>query len=248
MEIRFFSSSNELGEKAASLAAQTIKEVIQGKQEARMIVATGASQFELLSNLVKHSDIPWDKVTAFHLDEYIGLSATHPASFRKYLRERFFDLVPLGNYYEINGDSIDPYKECERLGKILNQAPIDLALIGIGENGHIAFNDPPADFSTEEPYCVVKLDKACRLQQVGEGWFTDLDQVPKQAISMSVRQILKAGRIICTVPDTRKSQAVKATVEGPVTPEVPASILQTHPDCWLLLDRYSAVLLGNELR
>ena len=243
MEIQTFSTSIELGEKSAILAAQTIKKVIQEKQEARMIVATGASQFELLSNLVKQPDIPWDKVTAFHLDEYIGLSATHPASFRKYLRERFFGLVPLRNYYEINGDSADPLMECKRLGQILHQAPVDLALIGIGENGHIAFNDPPADFNTEEPYCVVNLDKACRLQQVGEGWFMGLDQVPQQAISMSVRQILKTKRIICTVPDTRKSQAVKATVEGPVTPDVPASILQTHPDCWVLLDSHSAVLL-----
>lgn len=245
MEIQTFSTSIELGEKSASLAAQTIIKAIQEKKEARMIVATGASQFELLSNLVKQPDIPWDKVTAFHLDEYIGLSATHPASFRKYLRERFFGLVPLRNYYEINGDSPDPLMECKRLGRILHQAPVDLALIGIGENGHIAFNDPPADFNTEEPYIVVNLDKACRLQQVGEGWFTNLDQVPKQAISMSVRQILKSQRIICTVPDTRKSQAVKATVEGAVTPDVPASILQTHPDCWLLLDSHSAILLRN---
>jgi glucosamine-6-phosphate deaminase len=180
----------------------------------------------------------------FHLDEYIGLPITHPASFRKYLKERFVDLVPIKEFNYVDGSS-DATAECKRLGEIISRNPIEVAFVGIGENGHLAFNDPPADFETEEPYIIVSLDEACRRQQVGEGWFASLDDVPCQAISMSIRQILKAEEIICIAPDARKAQAVKACFEGPVSPEAPASILRTHPQTTIYLDRQSASTLDH---
>ena len=182
-------------------------------------------------------------MTGFHLDEYLGLPASHPASFRGYLRERFVRHVPLAAFHELDGEAADPAAECRRVGDLLARQPIDAAFVGIGENGHLAFNDPPADFETDEPYLVVNLDHACRRQQLGEGWFESLDDVPRRAISMSVRQILKSRTIVCSVPDDRKADAVQATVEGPATPDVPASILQTHDDCTLFLDAAAASLL-----
>jgi len=184
----------------------------------------------------------WSKVTGFHLDEYIGLPVTHPASFRKYLKERFMEKVPIRAFHFINGEN-DPKEECKCVGEIIQAHPIDVAFVGIGENGHLAFNDPPADFETDEPYIVVKLDEACRRQQLGEGWFKTLDEVPDRAISMSIQQILQSKVIICTVPDSRKAEAVKKVVEGKVTPDVPASILQQHPQTMLYLDANAAALL-----
>ena len=170
------------------------------------MLATGASQFEMLASLVEQPGIDWPRVTAFHLDEYIGLPETHPASFRKYLRERFVSRVPVGQFHYVRGDAPDPLDECRRLGELIGAAPVDVACIGIGENGHLAFNDPPADFAIDDPFLVVDLDAACRLQQVGEGWFASLEDVPTQAISMSIRQILRARRIVCCVPDQRKAE------------------------------------------
>ncbi len=192
----------------------------------------------MLSALVKEN-IDWTKVTAFHLDEYIGLPESHPASFRKYLRERFASLVPLRKFNYVNGED-DPKRECKRLKKIIRKKSIDVAFVGIGENGHLAFNDPPADFDTEEPYLIVNLDEACRRQQLGEGWFASLEDVPLRAISMSIRQIMKSKAIICSVPDLRKAEAVRRTLKEPVSPEVPASVLRTHSDTWLYLDKDSA--------
>lgn len=207
-------------------------------------MASAASQFEVVEALSRSADLPWEMVTLFHLDEYIGLPDTHPASFSKFLRDRFIAKLPGGlrAFHAIEGEN-DPAAECERIGMLLAEAPPDVAFIGIGENGHIAFNDPPADFETEAPYLVVELDEICRLQQVGEGWYPDLDAVPTHAMSMSVQQILKAGRIVCTVPDDRKAEAVQKSVEGEVTNMVPASILQTHADCGLYLDEPAASLL-----
>jgi glucosamine-6-phosphate deaminase len=183
-------------------------------------------------------------VTAFHLDEYIGLPITHPASFRKYLWERFASKLPLplAAFHYIDGEG-DATAECRRLGALISAGPIDVAFVGIGENGHLAFNDPPADFETEDPYIVVDLDDACRRQQLGEGWFPTFDDVPKQAISMSIRQIMKSRCIVASVPDQRKAEAVRVSVKGPVSPHAPASILQQHPDCTLYLDPASASLL-----
>jgi glucosamine-6-phosphate deaminase len=182
-------------------------------------------------------------VTGFHLDEYVDMPVTHPASFRKYLKERFVDKVPLKEFYYVNGDTGDPQAECDRLGRIIREKPIDVAFIGIGENGHLAFNDPPADFETEEPYLVVNLDEACRKQQLGEGWFPTLEDVPERAISMSIKQILKSKNIICSVPDERKAKAVQGTVKSEITPMIPGTALQKHPATWLYLDEASASLL-----
>lgn len=192
----------------------------------------------------RHDDIAWECVTGFHLDEYLSMPIDHPASFRKYLKERFVDRLPLAEFHYVDGEK-DSADECGRVGRLIAEHPIDVAFVGIGENGHLAFNDPPADFETEEPYIVVDLDDACRQQQFGEGWFPTLDDVPTQAISMSIRQIMKSAAIVCSVPDDRKAQAVRAAVEGPVTPNLPASILQRHANTTLLLDEAAAVQLDS---
>jgi glucosamine-6-phosphate deaminase len=245
MDIKIFNDPKQLGEAAGRDAGALIREAIGKKGNASIILATGASQFETLNQLIAEKNIDWTKVVMFHLDEYIGLPVTHNASFRKYLQERFLAKVPpLKAAYLVNGEA-DPAAECERLGELIALHPIDVALVGIGENGHLAFNDPPADFETEEPYIVVTLDEPCRKQQMGEGWFTSVEEVPKQAISMSVKQILKSKHIICSVPDGRKAAAVRNTVEQKVSNIYPASILQTHVACTCYLDRMSAAFLSN---
>lgn len=239
-----YKTKDEMGTAAAAKGAELIKSAIAQRGCANIIVATGASQFEMLTSLIRQKGIDWSKVTSFHLDEYIGISSEHPASFRKYLKERFVDpLSGLKKFHYVEGDSGDAQKECERLGKLISQYPIDVAFVGIGENGHLAFNDPPADFETEKPYLVVQLDEACRKQQLGEGWFASLEEVPDQAISMSIRQIMKSGALIVTVPDKRKAEAVKGAVEGAVNNMCPSSILQKHGECHLYLDTDSASLL-----
>jgi glucosamine-6-phosphate deaminase len=205
-----------------------------------VIAATGASQFEFLEALVVTPDIEWAKTVFFHLDEYVGLPETHPASFRRYLKERIVERVHPGAFHFVAGDAPDPRAECRRVGEILGRHPIDVAFVGIGENGHLAFNDPPADFETVEPYLVVRLDEACRRQQMGEGWFARLEDVPAEAVSMSVRQILKSREILCIVPDQRKAEAVAACLEGPITPMHPASILQQHAHTTVYLDGAAA--------
>src|SRR3982751_6465122 len=238
MKIELYNTSRELGKAAGTNAARLIHKAIEINGAANIILATGTSQFDTLNQLVSE-DIDWSKVMMFHLDEYISLPITHPASFRKYLQERFISKVPLLKAaYLINGET-GAQQECERLGKLITEHPIDVALVGIGENGHLAFNDPPADFETEAPYIVVTLDERCRQQQVGEGWFATVADVPATAISMSVRQILRARGIVCVVPDRRKAEAVRATLEGPIDPMTPASILRTHPDVTLYLDEAS---------
>jgi len=235
MNIIISNTKEALGKAAAKNGAACLNKAIGEKGSANIIVATGASQFEMLSNLIK-TDVDWKKVSGFHLDEYIGISDTHPASFRKYLKERFVDKVPIKSFNYINGES-DPEKECRRLNGKLKNLEIDVAFIGIGENAHLAFNDPPANFDTLKPYKEVKLDEDCRRQQFDEGWFKSIDEVPAKAISMSINQILKAKTIICSVPDERKAQAIKGAVEGAISPRVPASILQKHPYCWIYLDK-----------
>jgi glucosamine-6-phosphate deaminase len=195
----------------------------------------------MLEALVKEN-VNWSKVTAFHLDEYIGLPATHPASFRKYLKERFADHVNLKKFNYVEGDN-KPEAECKRLDELIKKLTIDVAFVGIGVNGHLAFNDPPADFVTEKAYIIVDLDEVCRKQQLGEGWFPTIDDVPGTAISMSVRQIMKAKTILCIAPEARKAQAVKNTIEAQVSPDFPASILRQHQAVWFYLDDDSAALL-----
>ena len=247
MLIRLFDDGKALAKSAADDAADTIRKAIRERGICRVVVATGASQFPFLEQLTGKSDIDWSKVEAFHLDEYVGLPKTHPGSFRKMLVERFAQPTGVSKFHFVEGDAPDLAAAMRKLGIQLNSAPIDLAFIGIGENGHIAFNDPPADFTTEEPYIVVNLDEACRKQQVGEGWFESFEKVPKQAVSMSVRQILKAREIIAVVPDARKAQAVKASLSEAVSPNVPGSILRTHTHTTLYLDRNSASLLDPKL-
>ncbi len=244
MNIQIFRENNSLGKAAATAAAEVLKSCIATKGQVRIIAATGASQFTFLEALTATPGIEWAKVEMFHLDEYVGLPVKHPASFRKYLLERLIHRAGIKNYHLLDGER-DVAGVCEHTGTLISQAPIDVAFVGIGENGHLAFNDPPADFQTEKPYLVVNLDEACRCQQVGEGWFKNMDEVPKQAISMSIRQIMKAKKILCIVPDLRKALAVKNCLEGAVTPDAPASILQQHPDVTVYLDIASASLLNN---
>lgn len=244
MNIEIISDKKQMGKAAAAAGAKLIREALAARGEANIIVATGASQFEMLEALVAEPGINWNRVTGFHLDEYVGLPIDHPASFRGYLWQRFVSRLPLPlrAFYFLDAER-DAAAECRRVGEVLKKHPIDVAFVGIGENGHLAFNDPPANFETEEPYLVVELDEACRRQQLGEGWFPTFDDVPRQAISMSVRQIMKSEAIICTVPDERKAEAVRNSVEGEVTPRAPASILQQHEACTLFLDPPAASLL-----
>ena len=248
MDIAVFDSKQDLGRAVAERAAGAIGEAIARAGEARVIAATGASQFEFLDALTARGDVDWPRVEMFHLDEYVGISDAHPASFRRYLRERIVERVHPRAFHFLAGDAADPVAECRRVGALLARTPIDAAFVGIGENGHLAFNDPPADFETEVPYLVVDLDDACRRQQMGEGWFKTLDDVPRLAISMSIKQIMKAANIVCTVPDRRKAKAVQTCLEGAVSPLFPASILRTHPRCYLFLDTGSASLLSPSTR
>jgi glucosamine-6-phosphate deaminase len=253
MLLKVFPDKVSLSRAAAEQAAGSIRRAITERGRARIIAATGASQFLFLDALTKAADldwpkIDWTKVEAFHLDEYIGLPVTHPASFRKFLMERLVSKTGIVNFHWIEGDAADPVAVIREVGKELASAPIDIAFVGIGENGHIAFNDPPADFTTEDPYIIVNLDDPCRQQQVGEGWFADISQVPRRAISMSPRQILKAREIVVVVPDKRKATAVKACLEGEITPMAPASILRRHSNATIYLDTESASLLSPALQ
>jgi glucosamine-6-phosphate deaminase len=244
MEIIIKNNPVELGKSAGSAAAGLIRKAIANKGQANIILATGASQFETLKQLISEEGIDWSKVVMFHLDEYIDLPESSKASFRKYLKERFLTQVPaLREVYLINGEADAP-AECQRLNRIIEANPIDVALVGIGENGHLAFNDPPADFDITDPYIIVSLDEACRRQQFNEGWFESVEEVPLKAISMSIQQILKSKAIICSVPDARKAQAVKDCLENPVSNLFPSSILQGHTNCAFYLDKESASLLS----
>ncbi len=247
MVLKVFPGKKSLGNAAATQAATAIRRAISDHETARVVAATAASQSEFLDALVKEPDIDWTRVELFHLDEYIGLPVTHPGSFRKMLLELLVHKTGIKKYHLLDGDA-DPAEVVGRVGRALASAPIDVEFLGIGENGHIAFNDPPADFETEDPYLIVNLDEACRRQQVGEAWFADISQVPKQALSMSVKQILKAKEILAVVPDTRKAQALKACFEGEISPMAPASILRRHPNATIYLDENSAALLSSALR
>ena len=243
MQVRIFTTKAELGQAAARDAAAIINHAIAERNSAYVIAATGASQFEFLDALIL-APVDWTKVTFFHLDEYVGLPESHPASFRRYLKERIVSRVHPRAFHLIDGEADDVHAECRRVGQIITQQTVDVAFVGIGENGHLAFNYPPADFDIEESYIVVNLDEACRQQQVGEGWFKSIDEVSAQAISMSIKQILRSREILCIVPDQRKAEAVKASVELSVNPMHPASILQTHERVTLYLDCDSSSLLN----
>ena len=246
MSVRVFSDKMKLGQAAARAGGKIMREALSQKETIAIVVATGASQFEMLSHLVAEPSIDWSRVRIFHLDEYIGLPMSHPASFRNYLMERL--IVPLGavgDFIPVNGDATDPHAEVRRLNALIRAETIEVCFAGIGENGHLAFNDPPADFKTTEPFLIVDLDEGCRRQQLGEGWFAALEDVPNQAISMSIHQIMKSRNLIVSVADARKADAVRATIEAPVSPHVPASILRQHQRCAIFLDEESASTLSH---
>ena len=245
MILKVFSEKLTSGKAAAAQAAETIQRTIRNSGKARMVAASAASQFEFLDALTSTQGLDWNRVELFHLDEYIGLPMTHPASFCRFLQQHLIGKTGITNTHLLNGEE-SPADVIARASKAISEAPIDVAFVGIGENGHLAFNDPPADFETEEPYIIVNLDEACRRQQVGEGWFKDLDAVPRQAISMSVRQVLKAKEIIAVVPDTRKAEAIKACFGGKITPMAPSSILRTHPNATIYLGKDSAALVAPQ--
>jgi len=240
--VRVFDDKHLLAAAAGVDAAAAVRRAIRERGSARIIAATGASQFEFLDQLTKAPDIDWKRVEMFHLDEYLGVPTTHPASFRKYLLDRLINKAGIVHYHLLDGEA-EPRKVIAEMTAEIRKTQIDVAFVGIGENGHLAFNDPPADFESDEAYIVVKLDEACRRQQLGEGWFQSLQDVPTSALSMTVRQILRAQQIICVVPDARKATAVANCLESEISPMFPASILRTHPDATVYLDRESSSLL-----
>jgi glucosamine-6-phosphate deaminase len=248
MLLKVFPDKTSLSRAAAEQAANAIRSALNQYGHARIVAATAASQIEFLDALTKATAIDWSRVEAFHLDEYIGLPITHPGSFRKMLLEQLIQKTGIVKYHLLDGDAQDPAEVARRMSKELASAPVDVEFLGIGENGHLAFNDPPADFEVEDPYIVVNLDEACRQQQVGEAWFASISQVPKRALSMSVRQVLKAKEILAVVPDQRKAPAIKACFAGEISPMAPASILRMHPNATVYLDKNSASLLPAELR
>jgi glucosamine-6-phosphate deaminase len=246
VQIKIFEDKPTLGRTAAAHAAESLRACIRSQGSARLVAATGAAQFEFLEALTGTPGIDWSRVELFHLDEYAGLPATHPASFCGYILERIIRKTGITKYHLLDGER-DPYEVAKEVSKALDEKPVDIMFAGIGENGHLAFNDPPADFEIEEPYIVVELDQACRQQQVGEGWFATLADVPTKAVSMSVRQVLRAKEILVVVPDKRKAPAVKACLEGEITPMAPASILRQHGNVTLYLDKNSASLLSRKV-
>jgi glucosamine-6-phosphate deaminase len=245
VKLRVFPDKGKLASAAAAHASDAIRNAIREHGAARIIAATGAAQFEFLESLVESENIPWEKVEMFHLDEYIGIPIAHPASFRKFLLDRLINKVGMKRYHLLDGEG-NPAEVIADVSSEIRKAPINVAFVGIGENGHLAFNDPPADFETDESYIVVELDEACRRQQLGEGWFKSLDEVPRRALSMTVRQVLKAREIICIVPDARKADAIEKCFQGKISPMAPASILRTHSNATIYLDTKSAALLRPE--
>jgi glucosamine-6-phosphate deaminase len=246
VKLQTYPDKNALARAAAEQAAKTIRAAIAARGCARIIAATGASQFQFLEQLTQAPGIDWKRVEMFHLDEYLGISESHPASFRKYLRERLINKVGITRFHLLDGER-NSKEVIEEVSAEIRKAPIDIAFVGIGENGHLAFNDPPADFETDESYIVVDLDDACRRQQLGEGWFKSFEEVPRRALSMTIRQVLKAKQIIAVVPDARKAAAVANCLHGEVSRMVPASVLRTHADTTLYLDQHSAALLRPEV-
>jgi glucosamine-6-phosphate deaminase len=242
LKLNIYDNRQAMSRAAAERAADAIRRAIAASGQARIVAATGASQIDFLASLVASPGIAWPSVEMFHLDEYVGISVDHSASFRRYLLDRLINKAGITRYHLLDGEH-DAEHVADEVGRELAAAPVDVAFVGIGENGHLAFNDPPADFESERPYIIVTLDEACRRQQVGEEWFASLNEVPTHAISMSVRQILKAREIVCVVPEARKAAAVKACIDGPLSPMAPASILRTHANTTIFLDKDSAGLL-----
>ncbi len=245
LKVEIFRTAAEMGTASAVFVSDILKKAIDERGSASLILGTGASQYPLHDELLL-KDLDWKKITLFHLDEYIGIDSNHPASFRRFLRERIAEKVFPGNVYYLNGDASDPEQEIKRYEALLKNNPVDVACIGIGENGHIAFNDPVvADFNDPEYLKVVKMDDACRRQQVGEGWFPSLADVPETALTLTIPAIMDSRYISCTVPDERKSDAVYNTLEKEINTSCPASVLRRHNNAVLFLDRFSAIKLPD---
>jgi glucosamine-6-phosphate deaminase len=241
--VHVFESNETLGQRAADDVADVLTHVVAERGHASIILATGNSQLTFFKALRVKTGLPWDRIFVFHMDEYLGMSDHHPASFARYIREKLADFVNPKTFYPMRGDASDIGAELKRYADLLARHPADVCVLGIGENGHLAFNDPPADLETDRVIHIVDLDQKCRMQQVGEGHFPTLDDVPKQAISLTVPALLAAKRVLAVVPEARKAGAVKAALEGPLTPDCPASILRTRPHVTMYLDKDSAALL-----
>lgn len=247
LKVRRFTALADMAAAAAADAAAVLREAVAKKGSARAIIATGNSQDLFLEKLTQTPDVPWNKVALFHMDEYLGMPMTHPASFRKYLKERVFDRVNPAEAHFLEGDAMEPLDAIRAYTEALAAAPIDLCCLGIGENGHIAFNDPPvADFADTEAIKIVKLDEGCRKQQVGEGHFPNLDAVPMYAITLTIPTLCKVGRMVAVVPERRKAQAVKDSLEGPIATSCPGSFLRRQPHAVLYLDADSSSLLKSK--
>jgi len=247
MQVAIYETEEQTAAGAAERAAQELRRCITGKGRATFMAATGASQIAFLGALVRQKGVDWAKTTMYHLDEYVGLSEAHPASLRHYLRERLIDVVHPGTVHLIDGNASDSAAECARLSRLVAQRGIDVAFVGIGENAHLGFNDPPADFDTDALFTLVELSETCRAQQAHEGWFQTVDEVPRKAITITIPGIMRSKCIICTVPEARKAEAVKCALTAPVTPKCPASVLQKHPHTYVFLDAASASLLDDSI-
>jgi len=242
MHIEILATRAEMAAAAASAATDLLLDVLRRKERVRLLAATGNSQLEFLDFVTANRAVDWTRIELFHLDEYVGLGIEHPASFARYIKGRIVDPTGIRDYHLIDG-SREPHETAQLMSSKISSAPVDVAFAGIGENGHLAFNDPPADFEADDPYIVVTLDERCRQQQIGEGWFDSIEDVPTSAVTISIKQLLRSDRIICVVPDARKAEAVAACLEGPITPDAPASALQKHHNAMVFLDRDSAALL-----
>ena len=245
MKVKLYETTAAMGEAAAEQAAEVLKQAIAKNGSARLLLSTGASQFAFFEAFVK-KDVDWKKVEMFHLDEYVGISKNHPASFNRYLRERFIDKVHPGKYHLIDGEK-DPEATIKEITELLDRKQVDLGLIGIGENAHIAFNDPPADFADKRAYKVVDLADRCLQQQIGEGWFKTKEECYKQAISMTCDRIMQCKTIISVVPYAVKAEAIYATLTSPLSENVPATLLKNHADTTVYIDKDSASMLSGEI-
>jgi glucosamine-6-phosphate deaminase len=244
LAVRVYRTQSDLAGDAAAIAQRHLQETLARQGAASVILATGNSQLQFLEALVALGGMDWSRITLFHMDEYLGIDADHPASFRRYLRDRVESRVKPRQFQYLEGNALLPLKECERYAKLLAAQPIDLCCLGIGENGHLAFNDPPvADFNDPHPVKLVMLDEVCRRQQVGEGHFPNLEAVPQYAFTLTIPTLCSARRMLCIVPEARKAQAVKNTLCGPIRPACPASFLRRQSHCTLFLDSDSAGML-----
>jgi glucosamine-6-phosphate deaminase len=241
VKVEVHSSREAAGLAAAQAAAERLTELVKTRDSIGMIFATGASQFSTLAALTAFADVPWGRVRGFHMDEYIGLLADHPGSFRRYLRERLTQKVRMKEFLEIEGDGPDPEQTARVYAERLRAADPQLCLLGIGENGHLAFNDPDvADFADPLDAKIVQLDRMCRQQQVAEGWFGTVDEVPESAITLTIPALMRVPKLIASVPGPRKAMIVRRTLEEAISTACPATILRTHPDVTIYLDRESA--------